>query len=812
MRVSPSLIDFKVALRMLGKHPVLTLVGVLGMAVAIGIGAAVFSVLRTVFDPALPVDGGIRVVAVQNVDAATRTPVPATHLHDLQRWRAEVPAVEEWGAYRTLERSVAAPGAPAEPLRVAEMTASGFRVARAAPLRGRPLVADDERPGAPPVVVIGEEVWRNRFAARGDVVGQTLRLGATPHTVVGVMPRNFAFPINNRVWTPLRLVPAEFAPGAAPPVEVFGRLAEGATLAQAQAQLATVGRREAAARPTVRPRVMPYTRAPFGEAGLPFEYYLFQLVVAMLLGVVAVNVAILVYARTATRTGEIAVRMALGAPRGRVVAQLFAEALALCGVGAAAGLALAWVGVRHAGGFVTRMAGESIPFWWSFQLRPEAVAYAAGLAVLAAAVVGVVPALKVTGRRIQPTLRALGGGTGIRMGRTWTALIVAQVGLAVAVLPLAVALGWSHFLRGGPAGPGAAAERILAARVGLDGDGRAFAARLGDRQAELARRLAAEPGVASVSWASHLPGDWSWRRGTEALVETPDAAAGHGAAFMRVQPEVLDAFGARMLAGRRLADTDAGTAAAVANRSFVDRVLGGGGALGRRFRYARAADDAPAGAGAGGWYEIVGVVEDFPARRTLTGQGAPTLYHALPPGSANPATLVLRVRAGDPAALAGRVRDAAARLDPALRVSEVQPVARIHAQRTRAERALALGIVGVTLSVLLLSAAGIHALMSFTVAQRRREIGIRSALGAQPRRVLGSVFAGAMRQVSLGVAVGSLLGGALMWGEGGLTAARGASLLLAVASIMLGVGALAALGPARRGLRVEPTEALRSEV
>src|SRR5690606_33472728 len=141
------------------------------------------------------------------------------------------------------------PDGQAESMRIAEMTASGFRIARVPPLAGRFLVADDELPGAPAVVVRGYDVWRNRFARRPDVVGQTLRLGATPHTIVGVMPPGFAFPINNRLWTPLRLNPSNYERGEAPPIHVFGRLAPGATLEQAQAQLTTIGQRLAAAYP-----------------------------------------------------------------------------------------------------------------------------------------------------------------------------------------------------------------------------------------------------------------------------------------------------------------------------------------------------------------------------------------------------------------------------------------------------------------------------------------------------------------------------------------------------------------------------------
>ena len=475
---------------------------------------------------------------------------------------------------------------------------------------------------------------------------------------------------------------------------------------------------------------------------------------------------------------------------------------------------------------VSRLGGEQLPFWWDFRLSSAAVVYVAGLTVLAAVIVGVVPALKATGRQIQSSLRQLGGGTGMRMGRTWTVLIVAQVAVAVTILPLTVALGWNEFFRSGLTGPGFAAEELLSARVGMDRETppsaqaeayeREYASRLADRQAELARRLEAEPEVSAVAFASHVPGDWAWSAGSGGVIEVerarPDGPAGHAVEFLQVDPGLFEVYGVPLLAGRPLHAADlTGTATAVvANHSFAQRVLGGGDALGRRFRYTRTEDgEEPGGVEQGGWYEIVGVVSDFPAKKGVSGLAAPTLYHPVAPGRLNPVGLVVRVRGVAPESFAPRLREITTALDPTLRLSRVESVAQLHWQRMRGERALTMALAVATLSVLLLSAAGIHALMSFTVARRRREIGIRTALGAQRRRILGSIFSRALRQLSAGVALGSLLGGALMIGE--FTAGRTAAVLLGVAVIVLGVGLLAALGPARRGLRIEPTEALRAD-
>ena len=818
--VSGMALDFKLGARMLVKYPGLSVVGGLGMAVAIAIGAGVFSFVAAVADPAVPLDEGERIVAIENLDVSASDADHRTHLHDLPAWREELTAVQEFGASRTVDRNLVTPDGHAEPLRVAEMTASGFRIARVPPRMGRYFDDADEREGAPPVVVIGHDVWKNRFGGRADVVGRTLQLGNARHTVVGVMPEGFAFPVNNRLWTPLRLDPADYERGRAPGIEVFGRLAPSVTLGQAQAQLETIGRRMAAAHPGthrhMRPRILPYARSFIDSPELMWAFYLLQLVVSMLLVVIAVNVAILVYARTATRMGEIAVRFALGASRARVVTQLFAEALVLAAAAAAAGLLAAGFALGQVNAFIARIGGEQVPFWWNIGLSTGTVLYATGLAILAAVIVGVVPALKTTGRRVQTTLRELGGATGMRMGKTWTVLIVAQVAIAVTILPVAVAVAWKEFFPPVTVTPAPAADELLSASIGMDAETprgaeaaayeRELAARFADRHAELVKRLEGEPGVTAVTYASALPGSEP-----DALIEVEDTRpaaepARHGVSYLRVDPALFQVFDARILAGRPLHSADPSGTAVIANRSFVDQVLGGGEALGRRFRYTR--NDDPGALKPGTWYEIVGVVGDFSATESATGRGVSTLYHAATPGNLNPLSLIVRVQGVAPESFAGRLRGITTSLDPTLRLYDVLSVAEMQRQEQRTRRLMTLALTVATLSVLLFSAAGIHALMSFTVANRRKEIGIRTALGAHPRRILAGIFSRALRQLGAGVAVGCLIGGALMV-AGGATAARAAVLLLTVALLMLAVGLLAALGPARRGLRIQPMEALR---
>jgi putative ABC transport system permease protein len=828
MRTGISLLDVKLGLRMLARYPGLTLVAGLGMAVAIAVGAGFFAFIDAYVLPTLPLDEGDRIVGIESWDAGTSEREPRI-LHDFVAWRGELRSLEDLGAFRTIRRNLIAADAAAEPVPVAEMTASGFRVARVPPLLGRYLVEEDEREGAPPVVVIGHDVWRTRFGLDPDVVGRDLRLGGAVHTVVGVMPEGFAFPMNFRFWIPLRASVTDYERRAGPELFVFGRLASGVTREQAQAELTAIGLRAAAAFPAthgrLRPRIVPFT-AVFGlvtGGAARWALFLVQLLVSMLLVVVAVNVAILVYARTATRRGEIVVRSALGAGRRRIVAQLFAEALVLSVGAAALGLVLAGVALGQLHTLLEDAGAQEggLPFWIDPRLSAATVLYVLGLTLLGAAIVGVVPALQATGRRLQTSLRQLGGGTGLQLGRTWTVLVVAQVAFAVAVLPAAVSSA-SEWIRYGFAQPGFAAEEFLTARLEMDRESppsaeaeayeREFAARYGDRRLELARRLEAEPGVRGVTFASDLPGHEPTRRIEIDGLPTPaGSAAGHAVRSSAVDVGFFDLFGVPVLAGRgfHAADPGAAAAPAVVSRAFVRQHLDGGTALGRRVRYVGGDGDAEPAR----WYEIVGVVGDLPPAAMEPGSVEARLYHPLAPGEVHPAILAVRMRGSAPAALAMRLREVAAALDPALRAHEVLPLDEVYRQGEQGVmRVGAWAILLVTASVLLLSAAGIYALMSLTVTRRRREIGIRSALGADPRRILRGVFARAGAQLALGLLLGVaaaalldvLAGGALMDGNGVL-------LLPAVAALMLAVGLLAALGPARRGLRIEPSEALRAE-
>ena len=313
---------------------------------------------------------------IRNWDVAANSAEPRA-LHDFNVWRSTLRSVTELGAWRDVTRNLIVTEGDARPVQVAEITPSAFRVADGTPLMGRVLMEADERPGAPSVAVIGYDVWRTRFGSDPAVLGRTVQLGTEHVTVVGVMREGFAFPIAHDVWTPLRIVNDAHAPRSGPAISVFGLLAPGATLDTAQAELTAVGQRLASEQPAthaqLQPHVAPYAMLDAGpleqdDIGIVASIYFFAV---MLLVLICSNVALLLFARAATRESELAVRTALGASRSRIVAQMFAEALVLGGVAAVIGLAAAHLALNNWGLPFLEMNLGRLPFWYDVSLSPD---------------------------------------------------------------------------------------------------------------------------------------------------------------------------------------------------------------------------------------------------------------------------------------------------------------------------------------------------------------------------------------------------------------------------------------------------------
>jgi predicted permease len=819
-------LDLRLGFRMLRKYPGLTLIGGLAMAFAIWVGASTFEFLNQVVNPTLPLPGGSRIVGIRQWDASAGGARKQV-LHDFVAWREELSTIDDLGAFRTTRHNLSAPGVPAAPVEVAEMSASGFRVARVPPLLGRTLVPDDERPDAPPVVVIGYDLWRTRFGGDAAVVGRTVRLGSGQATVVGVMPQGFAFPVAHTLWRPLRLNALDYPRGQGPELDVFGRLAPAVSLREAQAELATLGTRAAADHPQthehLRPRVLPYARSIMDlSGGEAVGLMSLNLFLVLLLVLVCGNVALLMFARAATREGEIIVRNALGASRGRIVAQLFTEALVLAAAAAVVGLAAARFGLRVGFGLVENgmLQGRRLPFWFHAGLSPSTVLYVLVLAGLSAVIAGVVPAMKVT-RGLGTRLRqATAGGGGFRFGGMWTAVIVMQVAATI-LLPVMALFTQRDAAALRSVEVGFAEEEYLSARLEMDREPppgvpadtarAAMLARYGATAGELERRLEADPAVAGVTFADVLPRMYHpERRVRMDEGAAPDSlAAEHRVSAASVAVDYFDVLGAPILAGRgfRSGDPGSGAPVVIVNQSFVRRVLDGRNPVGRRLRLVGSGE--PGAADAEPWHEIVGVVGDlgmeFGDDPRVAG-----VYHPVAPGGAHPTHLAVRVR-GEPESFAPALRGHAAAADPTLQLHDVLPMDELSNAEIRFLGTWFWIIVLVSSLAVVLALAGIYAVMAFTVSQRTREIGIRVALGADARRIVAATFRRPLTQVAAGIFAGGVLTALLPSLAGGaLTPALAAAVAMHML-LMTGVCVLACIVPTRRALRVEPMEALRAE-
>lgn len=811
-----SWLDWKLGLRLLLKYPALTVIGGLSLAAAIAIGAVGIELAGELLYKRLPFDEGDRVVRLETQDVAASR-VEERVFHDFSIWRRTLTTVVELGAARVTERNVLTAAGRLEPLRVAEITASAFPLTRVPPALGRPLQPDDEQPGAQPVVVLAHDVWQNQFLADPAIIGRVITVGRTDRIVVGVMPPRFGFPRNQQIWVPLQVQDA--GPREGPAVQVFGRLAVGASWRDAAAEIAVVSARLASDYPATHAQLRTRALAFAGRTpGTPLqlEDLAVHAVVLLLLAAVSANVASLIFARTAMREPELIVRHALGASRARVIAQIVTEGFVLALAAAVLGLVVAQATVRYAWARASQIIGNGLPFWVDLELEPATMVYSLLLAVVAAILIGVLPAIKATGLSIQRGLQGVtaSGGT-MRFGRLWSFMIGAQVACTLLFVPAAVGI-FTNYLRQESTWATFPTTQYLTLRLRMDDEGLAGepgvadAETLGRRRAsayeELATRLRSEPGVTHVVFADRFPGtapEWVVLEMEQDGAPPVRLAGGYegGFAMTAVGAGYHDALDVRVVAGRGLRASDATAARrqVVVNEAFALQI--GQNPLGKRIRTVQRGTDREPGP----WQEIVGVVSDG-GRYAVEG-GEDYVYRAASAADLDPLAVVVRV-AGDAAPLAPRVAALAAQVDAGLQVREIATLDAVVAEQQRPMLIGTFVFGSIVAGALVFSAAGLYAVMAVAVSRRTREIGIRFALGASTRHVLGTVFARAGRQLAGGILAGNTLILLLAWRADSLTA----DLLVSCAitsGIMAIVGVLACAAPARRALRVQPLEALR---
>jgi putative ABC transport system permease protein len=812
-----SWLDWKLGARLLLRYPALTVIGGLSLAGAIAFGAVGIELADELLYKRLPFDEGGRVVRLETQDTAASRIEPRV-LYDFAIWRRSLKTVAELGAARKSERNVLTGEGRVESLRVAEITASAFPLTRVPPLLGRPLQAADEMPTAEPVVVLGYDVWHRQFLHDPAIIGRVVTVGRTARTVVGVMPPRFGFPRNEQLWVPLPV--ADAAPRVGPAVQVFGRLADGASWQDAASELDVVSARFAADEPATHAQLRTRVRAFAGRTpGDPLELQALAVhaIVLLLLGAISANVATLIFARTAMRESEIVVRHALGASRARVIAQIVTEGLVLALAAAVLGLVVAQTTVSYAWARASQIIGDGLPFWVDLTLEPVTIAYALLLALVAAALIGLLPALKATSASVQRGLQGITstGGT-MKFGGVWSFIVGAQVACTLLFVPAAVGV-YANSRQDQSTWAAFPTERYLTFRLKMDNEALAGergvpdAGQIGMRRArayeELAGLLREEPGVTHVTLADRQLGaqpDWV---ALEMEQDGAPPARLHGNyeggfAMTAVGAGYHEAFGAAIVAGRGLQAADAGAQnrPVVVNEAFMRAV--GRTPVGARVRTVQRGSERETGP----WNEIVGVVADLSTAGD-GGGGTTSIYRAASAAELDPAVVTVRV-AGDASPLAPRVTALARRVDAGLQLQDIATFDDVVAQEQASKSFGSVVFGSILAGAVVFSAAGLYALMAVAVTRRTREIGIRIALGATPRRVLGSVFARAGRQLGGGIIAGNSLILFLAWRSDSLTADL---LVMSVITsvIMAAVGVLACAAPARRALRIQPTEALR---
>lgn len=807
---SASLLDVKLGLRMLMKNPGLTLAAGFALAVGIPVGLAPGHGAR-VFETPPPYPAPEQLLIVKTMDRA-RSGWSVSTAGDFVRWRESTSSFAEMGAATASLFNLMLDDEQATPIRGARVTASTFSILRVPPLLGRTLMPTDEVPGAPPVVVLAHDVWRSRFGADPAIVGKSIRIGTDQHTIVGIMPEDFFFPVREALWLPLSIDPTS-ADLDARDYRIFGRLNDGATPEMARAEFEVIGQRAAHDLPEsharLSPLVLSYTPGLFGiRESLKNDggFYFVQSLAILILVVACSNVGMLVFTRTTARARELAVRTALGASRARIVSQLFVESLVLA-------LAAAGVGLFAADQIADaslQWIDDILPVWFDLGVTPRTAAWALTLAALSAVVMGVIPALRVTGERVQQSIqKASAEKSGVRFGGTSSLLIIADVALAVATIILAVGLHDRTDQVEQPYG----ADQFLSATLHLPEDialgndptvAATFRARVRETQGELVDRLRLESAVSGVSVASLLPGMDHGERNLEIEGESYGQGVRHRAAPVRIGAGFFEAFDRPIREGRGFtaSDHEPNSRSVIVNTGFSDKLLGGRSPVGRRFRYLVQGAAEP-----GPWYEIVGVVDPLGMGRAANAG----VYHPMSPGELNPVLLVARI-GDDPESFSSRLRTIAAEVDPSAIVTEVQSLDAVFSFNRFVLAWVASGAKVMIGILFALSVSGIYALVSFTVTERTREIGIRAALGAPRSRLVAILARRAILQLAVGVLIGSTLSLSVLWRieSDGLLSYEVPMVAAFITSLGLTllIGITACTAPTLRALRIEPTEAL----
>lgn len=795
--------DVRYALRGLARNKLFAALGIAALAIGIGGNTAIFSLVYSVLLRPLPFADPDRLVLLFIDSSEIGFPRNNISPADYRDFERRTQSYERVAAFAGLSLNLTGDGSTAERVKGLSVTPGFFSVLGVQPIRGREFTESEGREGHGDVVMISHGLWQRRFGG-ADVVGRQIMLNETSHTVVGIVPAGFQFwNGEGDLWRPLVMTDELWRNRGARFVHAVGRMKSGVSLAAAQAEARDLGvqlERENAGF-NLKLFLAPVQEHVTHEVRR--SLFVLLAAVASVLLIACANVTHLLLARILRRGHEFGVRLALGAGRSRLIRQLLTENLVLAIAGGVAGLALA----RMSFPLLSTLIPETLTDSAALRMDWQVMAMMLGVAVLAAFLCGVIPALRVSGQDASAGLHGSGGTRSIgdlHGGKVRGLLISAEMAVAVVLLITAVLL-IQTFLRVRDMDAGFRTDGVLTMETDLAPSTRAPERRLLFYD-EVIQRVKALPGVRSAAYASAVP--LTWKGGTSSF--SPDGREDRNIDAMnrQVTPAYFATYGISILRGRGFNDDDRGNTmpVCVINETLAARAWAGEDPIGKRFR---------TGGSRGPWFTVVGLARDVKEMGLTEPVKGVTYYPATqgPARFTDPQTLAVRI-SGDVQSLIPAIRGEILAVNPNQTISRVRMFSEV-VDRELSERRTYTSLLGAfAATALLLACLGIYGVTGYAVEQRTREIGVRLALGAGSRAILGMVMGATVPWALVGLAVG-LLGAAAM--------ARVMRTMLydvrpfdpftftAVPVLVLAVVILATLVPALRSLRIDPLKALRTE-
>jgi predicted permease len=797
--------DLRYGFRLLARAPGLAIFAAVAIALGIGSTTTMFSISHGLLRD-LPFHEPDRLICVFRDHVARNRLNISLNAHEFQNWRDAQTTLEGLAGFADYDMDLA--GAEGRPQRVAAaaVTANSFRTLRVQPVLGRGFLPEDERPGAEPTVMLGHQLWQERYGGDLAIVGGTVRVNGQQRIVVGVMPEDFKFPYEQELWIPLELDPSS-QPSGSRHIRAFGRLRENVPLETARADFAALTRRFELAYPASYGEIT--TRVVFYREDIvePRDALLMNIlvaVVAFVLLVACANVANLLLVHAASRDREVAIRAALGASRSSLITHTLAEALAIAALGGALGIGLAQLGVT----LVNRAVADHITNFWQW-IAVDRIVLLFSLALILATTIlaGLGPALKATGVDMIEVLKNASRGSSLRLSRLSRTLVVSEVALSCGLLTLA-GLMVKGVLIQTASKLEFATEDVFTARIQLRSED--YPARLDiDRfYGELLGRLGSRPEVRSAAVVTRPPGVSNYMRPFQTEGQSHDRDRDlPWAAFAVISDDFFRALDVELLAGRSFSAIDHAESEPVAiiNQRFARLYFPGQDPLGQRIKSGPLDSE-------NSWRTIVGVAPNVAMERRRE-RGSEGIYLPFSQSTRRTMSVLLRA-AGDPPALAPLVRDEVASIDPNLPIYQVNSLDRLIYRDTVPERTVAGLFVVFGLAGLVLATVGLYGVVAFLVRRRTREIGIRMALGADARRILWLTARSGLIQLALGLAIGVALAALLapairevLWEANPWDW----KVYMLIALVLTTTGLAASVVPARRAARVDPMETLRYE-